>query len=98
MSGPEASGQRETLKATPAQTERLHHFSHALRNRLTGLFEAMRHVREFPADQQQEIAEFAERQFFQALREMEELLDDLQVDRGPGTLKKERVPISTLLQ
>lgn len=76
------------LKAGAAQAERLHAFSHALRNKLNGLFEALKSYQEHPAEVPPEIAEFSERQYFNALRDVEDLLDDFGVDRGIGAIKR----------
>ncbi|MBL7963142.1 MAG: HAMP domain-containing histidine kinase [Flavobacteriales bacterium] len=82
-----------------ARTERLHHFSHALRNKLGGLMEAIRFLdQDLPHDQRNEIASFAERKFFEGLREVESLLDDMGVERGMGQLHREDTDLGQLLQ
>lgn len=71
--------------ANTAQAERLHRFAHDLKNRLSGLHQALGFALESGGDHA-ELREFGERQFFDALRKVEELLDDLSVARGPGQL------------
>lgn len=76
-------------KANAEQAERLHRFAHDIRNRLTGLREVLRHMNQPTADANTaELALFAEQQFFKALREVETLLDDMQVERGIGPLQR----------
>jgi signal transduction histidine kinase len=66
------------------QAERLHVFAHDIKNRLTGLWEAMRLLREPATDgmDQQEVLAFAEKSFLSAQRDVEDLLDAFAVDRG----------------
>lgn len=81
------------------RSERLHRFSHGLRNKLSGLYEAMRMLQEQQEDPEREqIAAFAEIQFFQALRDVEILLDDFGVERGVGRLKKEKIDLAALAE
>lgn len=72
---------------TPAdggQAERLHTFAHDIKNRLNGLWEALRMLRDGPPEgmDKDELMAFAERGFFGAQRDLENLLDDFAVDRG----------------
>lgn len=65
------------------QAERLHAFAHDIKNRLHGLWEALRMSNDSSiegADKAGIIA-LAERGYFSAQRELEQLLDDLAVDR-----------------
>lgn len=81
--------QREVpgLKASPAQAERLHCFAHDLRNRLAGMQQVLRMMATpEPGQEATELTEFAELQFFKAMRCVEELLDDMGVERGTPTL------------
>lgn len=73
------------------QAERLHIFVHDIKNRLTGLWEAMRMLRDAPdaAIEKDEILAFAEKSFLSAQRDVEELLDAFAVDRG---IKAGKVP------
>ena len=97
MPAPEIDPIKDLL-ANAAQAERLHGFSHGLRNKLTGLFEAMRMLQEERRDpEHEEIAAFAEIQFFQALRDVEALLDDFGVERGVGRLKKEDLDLAHVI-
>ena len=99
MSTSEPSGStNKELKANTGQAERLHSFAHAIRNRLTGLIEAVRFVKEeVPAEQRAEVAGFGERQFFQALREVEALMDDLGVARGITKIKAAPIDMSDVI-
>ncbi len=71
------------MKATAEQAERLHRFAHDLRNRLIGLQQVLAQLREgSPDPDREELAVFGEQQFFKALREVEDVMDDLGVERG----------------
>lgn len=89
-------------KITPAdgsQAERLHGFSHSLRNKLTGLFEALRHIRtEEDPRHREEIATYAEVQFYHAMRETERLLDDLAVPRGVRITVRQRLDLRRITE
>lgn len=83
------------LQASPEQAERLHHFAHDLRNRLGGMQQILRMLNApEPGMDSAELVEFAEQQYFKAMRLTEELLDDLMVQRGIGTLKT--VPVDLI--
>lgn len=92
---------RPDLPLKPADTpqaDRLHRFAHDLRNRLAGMQEVMRML---PADdpaQDEELRGFFEGQFFHALRTVEGLLDDLQVERGTGPLEPTTCPVGDLVE
>jgi len=80
------------MKATAEQAERLHRFAHDLRNRLIGLQQALVQLREgSPDPDRDELAVFGEQQFFKALREVEDVMDDLGVERG--TIKPALAPV-----
>lgn len=77
----------EGLRATPEQAERLHSFAHDLRNRLSGMKQILQLLTEEPGDaDRKELSAFAEQQFFRSLRLVEDLLDDLSVDRAAQSL------------
>ncbi|MBX2980949.1 MAG: HAMP domain-containing histidine kinase [Flavobacteriales bacterium] len=72
-------------KADQEQAERLHRFAHDLRNRLAAIQQVLGHLTHGTSDTEQlELKTFGEQQYFKAMREVERLLDDLQVDRTPG--------------
>ncbi len=72
----------QTISTDHDRSERLHVFAHDLRNRLTGLWEVMKALRTSdPAMDANELFAFAEKGYFQAQREIEDLLDDFHVDR-----------------
>ncbi|MEZ4806151.1 MAG: HAMP domain-containing sensor histidine kinase [Flavobacteriales bacterium] len=67
------------------QAERMHKFAHDLRNRLGGIQQVLRSVREdIDAEERATLCEFGEKQFFKAMSDVESLLDDLGVDRNPA--------------
>ena len=70
--------------ADKEQADRLHTFAHDIKNRLGGLWEALRLLRDGPAEgiDKEELMTFAERGFFSAQRDLEDLLDDFAVDRN----------------
>ncbi|MBK9276415.1 MAG: HAMP domain-containing histidine kinase [Flavobacteriales bacterium] len=83
MSPTEASGGRDRT----ALDERLHKLSHDLKNRIGAALEALRGLREPGSGlSAEELHRFAERNLFQAMHTLERALDDLGVERGPGTL------------
>lgn len=71
------------MKASADQAERLHGFSHDLRNRLIGLQQVLDRLRE-EADpsERKELLHYGEQQYFKALREVERLMDDMEVARN----------------
>lgn len=72
------------------RAERLHRFAHDIRNRLTGMHQALQHLAGDGAPaEKDELLSFGEQQLFKALREVEDLLDDMGVDRGVGKLRME---------
>ncbi len=79
------------------QADRLHKFAHDMRNRLSGLYEALKHTASGDAEKQ-ELLEYGEKQFFKALREMEDLLDDLGVDRSVQDIATKRVDLTDLVR
>jgi signal transduction histidine kinase len=84
-------------KPTPAdqgQAERLHRFAHDLKNRLGSMSAALRMLDELPSGpEREEVKGFAERAYFKALFDLENVLDDLGVERGPTA--SPAVPVDT---
>lgn len=81
------------MKADKEQAERLHRFSHDLRNRLIGLQQVLIQFSQQPTEEERkELIHFGEQQYFKALREVESLLDDFAVERG--TAAPEPVPVA----
>lgn len=70
--------------ADDRQAERLHTFAHDIKNRIGSLWEAIRLLRTGPVEgvSADELLAFAERGFFHAQRDLEDLLDDFGVERG----------------
>lgn len=86
------------MRATPHQAERLHRFSHDLRNRLIGLQQAMERLKESAeVEEREEVGRYGEQQFFKALREVERLMDDLEVPRGTAVLDLQEFDLTTLV-
>lgn len=88
----------DPLKATAAQAERLHTHAHDLRNRLAAIQQVLAQLKEVTSDAaNHELIEFAEQQYFKAMRATEELMDDLGVERGIGALRLEPIDLRALL-
>lgn len=88
----------EHTKANAIQAERLHRFTHDLRNRLASIHQVVDELVAAGDPQSEALREFAEQQYFRALRATEELLDDLGVDRGISTIKSEAVDLTAVVQ
>lgn len=87
-------GAERALKVHAAQADRLHHFSHDIKNRLNGIGASLRILDELPAGaERDEVRAYAERSYFKALHDLESLLDDLGVERGPSTIRREPVDL-----
>ncbi|MBK8497695.1 MAG: HAMP domain-containing histidine kinase [Flavobacteriales bacterium] len=86
------------MKATPEQAERAHRFAHDLRNRLAAIHQMLQQFHE-PVDAATtaQLIDFAEQQYFRAMRSTEEFLDDLGVERGVGPLKRSAIDLSTMV-
>lgn len=82
--------------ASPAQADALHKYAHDLKNRLSGLLEVVRQVKE-SADQR-ELLDFGEKQAFAMLERTEQMLDALGVPRGVGQLNLTSVEMADLVQ
>lgn len=88
-----------TPKVNAAQAERLHHFAHDLRNRLAGMQQMLRMLAGPNGDMDRaDLSGFAEQQFFKAMRCVEDLLDDLGVERGTGPLATAPVDLVPLVR
>jgi len=96
MSGEGASDGRN-LKVDAAQADRLHRFAHDLKNRLNGLGTSLRMLEELSAGpEREEVRDYAERSYFKALNDLENVLDDLGVERGPVVSRREMVDLVEL--
>ena len=85
-------GKPKDLLSNNAQAERLHTFAHDLRNRLAGIQQVLGHMASHcTSDEDRELLTFGEKQQFRALREVEQLLDDMGVVRGVGRLELTRM-------
>ncbi|MFT3885621.1 MAG: HAMP domain-containing sensor histidine kinase [Flavobacteriales bacterium] len=79
--------------------ERLHAFSHDLKNRLGGLWEAFLMARDMPpGPERDEVMGMAERSFFGGLRQVEVLMDDMGVPRTPARIEHKPLDLSALVQ
>ncbi len=68
--------------ADEQQAERLHRFAHDLRNRLAAIQQVLHLVQDPPEGMGPgELMEFGEQQYFKAMRDVEDLLDEFSVDR-----------------
>ncbi len=93
-----ATNEPQAMKATVEQADRAHRFAHDLRNRLAAIQQVLQHVKEGGADPAQlELLEFAEQQYFKAMRTTEEFMDDLGVDRGVGELQRSTIDLGALV-
>ena len=92
------SGPDKDLKVHSAQAERLHRFSHDLKNRLNGIGASLHLLDELPAGaERDEVRAYAERSYYKALHDLETVLDDLGVERGPGTVRTDPVDLMALV-
>lgn len=86
------------MRATPHQAERLHRFSHDLRNRLIGLQQALERLKESAeVEEREEVGRYGEQQFFKALREVEQLMADMEVPRGTPVLAPQEFDLTALV-
>lgn len=89
----------DDLLSNGPQAERLHKFAHDLRNRLAGMHQVLQHLAAGAVDaEQKQLVEFGEQQQFKALREVEQLLDDMGVVRHVQTLPCAAVPLAPLVE
>jgi signal transduction histidine kinase len=85
------------LKVDAAQAERLHKFALDLKNRLNGMGTSLRMLHELPeGPERNEVRDYAERAYFKALFDLETVLDDLGVERGPSTSRNTAVDLAEL--
>ncbi|MCB0771952.1 MAG: HAMP domain-containing histidine kinase [Flavobacteriales bacterium] len=97
MKPPELEGPFNPLDSRQ-RNERLHRFAHALKNRMGGVWQAASLLHAMPQGPERDmLLAMAEKNYFNAARELEQLLDDFQVPRGVGTLRRERTSLSPLL-
>lgn len=82
--------------ASPEQADALHKYAHDLKNRLSGLLEVVRQLKE--SGDQLELLEFGEKQAFAMLRRTEQMLDDLGVPRGPGSPVLARMDLTAIVR
>lgn len=76
----------------PLRDERLHRFSHALKNRLGSLWQAATMLHDLPeGPERAQLLAMAEKNYFNGARELERLMDDFSVPRG--ILKVQRAPL-----
>ena len=80
-------------------SERLHRFSHDLKNKLGGTLEVVRMLAtEIDAKERAEFSAFAEKNVFHALRTLEELMDELGVERGVQQITIEDLDLNELIR
>src|SRR5690606_11603007 len=79
--------------------ERLHQFSHDLKNRLGSMWQAVKLLGDLPdgPDRDQVLA-LAERNYFNGARALEELMDEFAVPRGITSIRPVPVALSELLE
>lgn len=84
---------------TRQRDERLHRFSHDLKNRLGNMWQAVTLLGSLPEgpDRDQVIA-LAERSYFNGARALEELMDDFAVPRGITSIRPVQVALPELLE
>lgn len=83
----------------PQRNERLHHFSHALKNRLGSLWQAATMLHDLPeGPERAQLLAMAEKNYFNGARELERLMDDFSVPRGISRLERVRTDIRPLLE
>ena len=79
--------------------ERLHRFSHDLKNKMGGLWQALKLLQDLPSGpERDELLVFAERSYFSGAQAVEKLMDDLAVPRGSEKLHKEDLELSILVE
>lgn len=89
---------RHAMKATEAQAERTHRFAHDLRNRLAAIQQVLQQMKHGPdPGTGPELIDFAEQQYFKAMRLTEEFLDDLEIVRGVGELQRSQFDMEELM-
>jgi signal transduction histidine kinase len=83
----------------PLRDERLHRFSHALKNRLGSLWQAAAMLHDLPeGPERAQLLAMAEKNYFNGARELEGLMDDFSVPRGISKLHHAPVELKSLLE
>lgn len=83
----------------PLRDERLHRFSHALKNRLGSLWQAAAMLHDLPeGPERAQLLAMAEKSYFNGARELESLMDDFSVPRGISKLQRAPVELNSLLE
>ena len=83
----------------PQREDRLHHFSHALKNRLGSLWQAATMLHDLPeGPERTQLLALAEKSYFNGARELERLMDDFSVPRGITRLERVRFDVRPLLE
>jgi len=89
----------DELLSNGPQAERLHRFAHDIRNRIAGMQQVLQQLAtDADSIEQKELMEFGEQQQFKALREVEELLDDLGVVRHLHEMPCTKLVLGTVVQ
>lgn len=79
--------------------ERLHVFSHALKNRLGSIWQAAVMLAGLPeGPDRDEVLAMAEKNYFTGARELERLMDDFEVPRGVGRIRRQAIDPKQLLE
>ena len=83
----------------PERDERLHRFSHALKNRLGSLWQAATMLHDLPeGPERAQLLAMAEKSYFNGARELESLMDDFSVPRGISKVQRAPVELKGLLE
>ena len=78
--------------------ERLHQFSHALKNRLGSMWQAATMLHDIPEGiERGQLLAMAEKNYFNGARELEQLMEDFSVPRGITTIHPAAVELRPLL-
>lgn len=95
---PERNGNFNPLDEA-SRNERLHAFSHALKNRLGSIWQAAAMLAGLPeGPEREQLLAMAEKNYFAGARELEDLMEDFTVPRGIGTLRPEPFEPVALLE
>lgn len=83
----------------PQRDERLHQFSHALKNRLGSLWQAAAMLHDLPeGPERAQLLAMAEKSYFNGARELESLMDDFSVPRGISKVQRAPLELNGLLE
>lgn len=78
--------------------ERLHQFSHALKNRLGSMWQAATMLHDIPeGPERAQLLAMAEKSYFNGARELEQLMEDFAVPRGITSIKPATVELRSVL-